>query len=75
MEKPFHHLKANALILRAVQTLKRELQAWNSNLSVLFGAFLQKAPMTHRKNSKTRSNSPVAYIGRKARQHPKANLC
>ena len=54
--------RANGLAERAVQTVKRALQAWSPNLSVSFGAFLQTALMTHRNTSKTRSKTPVELL-------------
>ena len=42
--------------------MKRALQAWSPNLNVSFGAFLQRALMTHRNSSKTRSKTPVELL-------------
>ena len=48
--------------------MKRAIQAWSPNLTVLFGAFLQRALMTHRNTSKTRGKTPVEMLlGRKVR--------
>ena len=68
IESPVYHLRANGLAERAVQTVKRALQAWSPNLNVSFGAFLQRALMTHRNTSKTRSKTPVELLlGRRVR--------
>ena len=78
MESPVYHSKANGLAERAVQTVKRLLQAWSPNLNVSFGACLQRALMTHRNISKTRSKTPVELLlGRRVRLPAIAdfNLC
>ena len=62
IESPVYHPRANGLAERAVQTVKRALQAWNPNLNVSFGAFLQRALMTHRNTSKTRSKTAVELL-------------
>ena len=68
MESPVYHPRANGLAERAVQTVKRALQAWSPNLNVSFGAFLQRALMTHCNTSKTRSKTPVELLlGRRVR--------
>ena len=68
MESPVYHPRANGLAERAVQTVKRALEAWSPKLNVSFGAFLQRALMTHRNNSKTRSKTPVELVlGRRMR--------
>ena len=68
IESPVYHLRANGLAERAVQTVKRALQAWSPKLNVSFGAFLQRALMTHRNISKTRSKTPVEHLlGRRVR--------
>ena len=68
IESPVYHPRANGLAERAVQTVKRALQAWSPNLNVSFGAFLQRALMTHRNTSKTRSKTPVELLlGRRVR--------
>ena len=68
IESPVYHPRANGLAARAVQTVKRALQAWSPNLNVSFGAFLQRALMTHRNTSKTRSKTPVELLlGRRVR--------
>ena len=68
LESPVYHPRANGLAERAVQTVKRALQAWSPNLNVSFGAFLQRALMTHRNTSKTRSKTPVELLlGRRVR--------
>ena len=54
MESPVCHPRANGLAGRAVQTVKRALQAWIPNLNVSCGAFLQRALMRYRNTSKTR---------------------
>ena len=59
MKLPVYRPRANGLIERAVQTVKRALQAWSPNINVSFGAFLQKALIKHRNTSKTRSKTPV----------------
>ena len=68
MESPIYHQRADGLPERATQTVKRALQAWSPNLNVSFGAFLQRALMTHHNTSKTRSKTPVELmLGRKVR--------
>ena len=68
IESPVYHPRANGLVERAVQTVKRALQAWSPNLNVSFGAFLQRALITHRNTSKTRSKTPVELLlGRRVR--------
>ena len=68
MESPIYHPRANGIAERAVQTVKRGIQAWSPNLNVSFGAFLQRALMTHRNTSKTRGKTPVELLlGRKIR--------
>ena len=68
MESPVYHPRAIGLAERAVQTVKRALQAWSPNPNVSFGAFLQRALMTHRNTSKTRVNTPVdLLLGRRVR--------
>ena len=61
-ESPVYHSRANGLAERAVQTVKRALQAWSPNLNVSFGSFLQRALMTHRNTSKTRRKTPVELL-------------
>ena len=68
MESPIYHPRANGLAERAIQTVKRALQAWIPNLNVSFGAFRQKALMTHHNTSKTRRKTPVELLlGRRVR--------
>ena len=68
MESPIYHPRANGIAERAVQTVKRAIQAWSPNLNVSFGAFLQRALMTHRNTSKTRGKTHVELLlGRKIR--------
>ena len=55
METPIYHPRANGIAERAVQTVKRDIQAWSPNL-------------THRNTSKTRGKTPVELLqGRKIR--------
>ena len=71
MESPVYHPRANGLAERAVQTVKRALQAWSPNLNVSFGAFLRRALMTHRNTSKTRAKLQLLgtklLLGRRVR--------
>ena len=68
MESPIYHQRANGIAERAVQTMKRAIQAWSPNLNVSFGAFLQRALMTHRNTSKKLGKTPVELLlGRKVR--------
>ena len=62
MESSVYHPRANGLAEGAVQTVKRALQAWSPNLNVSFGAFPQRALMTIRYTSKTRSKTPVELL-------------
>ena len=67
-ESPIYLPRANRIAERAIQTVKRAIQAWSPNLNVSFGAFLQRALMTHRNNSKTWCKTPVELLlGRKVR--------
>ena len=68
MESPIYHPRANGIVERAVQTVKRAIRTWSSNLNVSFGAFLQRALMSHRITSKTGGKTPVELLlGRKVR--------
>ena len=68
MESPTYHSRANGIAEQAVQTVKRAIQAWSPNLNVSFGAFLQRALMTHRNTSETRCKTPVELLlGREVR--------
>ena len=78
MESPVYHPRASGLAERAVQTVKRALQAWSPNLNVSFGAFRQRALMTHRSTSNTRCKTPVELLlGHRGRLPATAdfNLC
>ena len=59
MESPIYNPRANGIAERAVQTVKRAIQAWSPNLNVSFGIFLQRALMTHRNTFKTRAKLKV----------------
>ena len=63
MESPIYHPRANGIAERVVQTVKRAIQAWSPNLNVSFGAFLQRALMTHRNTSKTRGKTVELLLG------------
>ena len=68
MESRVYHPRSNGLAERAVETLKRALQAWSPSLNVSSGAFLQRALMTHRNTSKMRGKTPVELLlGRRER--------
>ena len=68
MKSPVYHPGANGLAERAVQTVKRALQAWSSNLNLSLGAFLKSALMTHCNTLKTRSKTLVQLpLGRRVR--------
>ena len=75
MESPIYHPRANGIAERAVQTVKRAIQAWSTNLNVSFSAFLQRALMTHRNTSKTRGKTPVELLlGGKVRRPAVTNF-
>ena len=66
MQSPIYRPRANGIAERVVQTVKRAIQAWGPNWNVPFGAFLQRALMTHRNTSMTRGKTPVELLlGRK----------
>ena len=68
MESPVYHPRASGIAERAVQTVKRALQAWSPNINVSFAAFMLRALMTHRNTSKTRGKTPVEILlGRRVR--------
>ena len=68
MESLIYQPRANGIADRAVQTVKRAIEASSPNLNVSFGVFLQRALMTHRNTSKTRGKTPVELLmGRKVR--------
>ena len=75
MESPGYHPRAKGQAERAVQTVKQALQAWSPNLNVSFGAFLQRALMTHRKTSKTRRKTPVELLLRRRVRKDKDSSC
>ena len=62
VESLIYHPRANGIAERAVQTVKRAVQAWSPNLNVSFGTFLQRALMKHRNTSKTRGITPVELL-------------
>ena len=62
METPIYHPRANGIAERAVQTVKRAIQAWSPNLNVSFGALLQRALMAHRNTSKMRGKTPFELL-------------
>ncbi len=67
-ESPVYYPRAKGLAERAVQTIKRAMEAWNPNLNVSFAAFLQCALVTHRNTSKTRGKTPAELLfGRSVR--------
>ena len=68
MESTVYPPRGNGLAERAVQTVKRAVQARSPNLNESFGAFLQRALMTHRNISKTRGKVQVEILlGRRVR--------
>ena len=75
MESTVYHPRGKGQAERAVQTVKRAPQARSPNLNVSFGAFLQRALMTHRNTSKTKSKTPVELLlGRRVRLPAIADL-
>ena len=62
MEPSIYHPRANGIAERAVQTVKRAIQAWSPILNVSFAFFQQRALMTHRNTSKTRGKTPVELL-------------
>ena len=62
LESPVYHPIANGLAEGVVQTVKRAPQTRSPNFNISFGAFLQRALMTHRKTAKTRSKTPVELL-------------
>ena len=68
MESTVYLPRGNGLAERAVQTVKRAVQARSPNLNESFGVFLQRALMTHRNISKTSGKAQVELLlGRRVR--------
>lgn len=69
MESPPYSPQSNGAAERAVQTIKKALQAWTQRLTHgSFVAFLQKALLHHRNSSTSRGRTPAELVlGRRLR--------